>query len=118
MSAYICLHKIRCHTRNPVLQLGRWMLLVLGILIVLPFVVLDVFIFGNQTAESHVTPVFYMGVPFGSQYVFHDTVENCFFIFFFFNFICLDVWGLSSFIAVCELSILGTRASVVAACGA
>ena len=45
-------------------------------------VVLDVFIFGNQTAESHVTPVFCMGVPFGSQYVFHDTVENCLFFFF------------------------------------
>ena len=91
-------------------------LLVLGILIVLPFVVLDVFIFGNQTAESHVTPVFCMGVPFGSQYVFHDTVENCFF--FFFNFMYLDVLGLSSSIAACELSSCGTRASVVAAYGA
>ena len=90
-------------------------LLVLGILIVLPFVVLDVFIFGNQTAESHVIPVFCMGVPFGSQYVFHDTVENCFF---FLNFMYLDVLGLSSSVVACELSSCSTRASVLTACGA
>lgn len=69
MSAYICLHKIRCRPQNP--ECCNW---VSGAfspwdINCSALCVLDVSILGNQSAEFHVTPVFCSVAASCSHYV-------------------------------------------------